>query len=68
MTLSLSDPVRALHQVSADLTLTRPLALTDGSTATALEIQWEIFGAARKYAEEFGLTALGRRRRRSGRW
>ena len=42
--LSLSDPVRALHQVSADLTLTRPLALTDGSTATALEMQWEIFG------------------------
>ena len=57
--LSLSDPVRALHQVSADLTLTRPLALTDGSTATALELQWELFGAARKYAEEFGLTALG---------
>jgi Pup amidohydrolase len=57
--LSLSDPVRALHQVSADLTLTRPLALTDGSTATALEMQWEIFGAARKYAEEFGLAALG---------
>ncbi len=57
--LSLSDPVRALHQVSADLTLTRPLALTDGSTATALEMQWEIFGAARKYAEERGLTALG---------
>ena len=57
--LSLSDPVRALHQVSADLTLTRPLALTDGSTATALEMQWELFGAARKYAEEFGLGALG---------
>ena len=57
--LSLSDPSRALHQVSADLTLTRPLTLTDGSTATALEMQWEIFGAARKYAEEFGLTALG---------
>jgi proteasome accessory factor A len=57
--LSLSDPVRALHQVSADLTLTRPLTLTDGSTATALDMQWEIFGAARKYAEEFGLSALG---------
>ena len=57
--LSLSDPVRALHQVSADLTLSRPLALTDGSTATALELQWELFGAARKYAEEYGLTALG---------
>ena len=50
--LSLSDPVRALHQVSADLTLRRPLSLTDGSTATALEMQWELFGAARKYAEE----------------
>jgi Pup amidohydrolase len=57
--LSLADPVRALHQVSADLTLTRPLSLTDGSTATALDMQWEIFGAARKYAEECGLTALG---------
>jgi len=57
--LSLSDPVRALHQVSADLTLSRPLALTDGSTATALELQWELFGAARKYAEEDGLGALG---------
>ena len=57
--LSLSDPVRALHQVSADLSLSRPLALTDGSSATALELQWELFGAARKYAEEFGLEALG---------
>jgi Pup amidohydrolase len=58
--LSLSDPVRALHQVSADLTLTRALSLTDGSTATALELQWELFGAARKYAEGVGLgEALG---------
>jgi Pup amidohydrolase len=57
--LSLADPVRALHQVSADLTLTRPLTLADGSSATALEMQWEIFGAARKYAEECGLGALG---------
>jgi proteasome accessory factor A len=57
--LSLSDPVRALHQVSADLSLSRPLALTDGSSATALELQWEIFGAARKYAEERGLESLG---------
>jgi len=57
--LTLSDPVRALHQVSADLTLRRPLSLSDGSTATALDMQWEIFGAARKYAEESGLGALG---------
>jgi proteasome accessory factor A len=57
--LSLADPVRALHQVSADLTLAHPLALSDGSSATALEMQWEIFGAARKYAEEYSLSALG---------
>ncbi|HWE66583.1 MAG TPA: depupylase/deamidase Dop [Acidimicrobiales bacterium] len=57
--ISLADPVRALHQVSADLSLSRPLALSDGSTATALELQWELFGAARKYAEEHGLAALG---------
>ena len=65
--LSLSDPVRALHQVSADLTLTRPLALTDGSTATALELQWELFGAARKYAEEYGLPPWATTAR-SARW
>jgi proteasome accessory factor A len=57
--LTLSDPVRALHQVSADLSLARPLSLTDGTSATALEMQWELFGAARKYAEEYGLSALG---------
>ena len=57
--LSLADPVRALHQVSADLTLRHGLSLTDGSTATALELQWELFGAARKYAESQGLRALG---------
>jgi proteasome accessory factor PafA2 len=57
--LSLADPVRSLHQVSADLSLRRPLELADGSTATALEIQWELFGAARKYAAEEGLASLG---------
>jgi proteasome accessory factor A len=57
--LSLADPVRALHRVSADLDLTRPLELSDGSTATALEIQWDLLSAARKYAEVQGLSVLG---------
>ena len=39
--------------------LTRPLELADGSTATALEIQWELFTAAPQYAEEQGLAVLG---------
>ena len=57
--LALADPVRAMHHVSTDLGLRRPLALADGSTATALEIQWEIFSAARRYAKEHGLDMLG---------
>jgi len=57
--LAPSDPVRAMHQVSADLGLARPLDLADGSSATALEIQWELLTAARKYAEERGLEAIG---------
>ena len=48
-----------MHQVSADLDLSRPLELADGSTATALEIQWDLLSAARKYAEERGLSVLG---------
>ncbi len=57
--LALADPVRAVHRVSADLSLSRPLELADGGTATALEIQWELFTAARRYAKEQGLSALG---------
>ena len=54
--LTPADPVRAMHHVSADLTLARPIPLADGSSATALEIQWELFTAARRYAKERGLA------------
>jgi proteasome accessory factor A len=57
--LSPADPVRAIHQVSADLSLARPIELADGSSASALDIQWELFAAARKYAEEQGLAVIG---------
>jgi len=57
--LALADPVRAMHAVSADLSLSRPLELADGTTATAMDIQWELFAVARKYAEEDGLSAVG---------
>ncbi len=52
-------PVAAMRQVSHDLTLAQPLALADGSTATALEIQWELLDRARKYQEERGLDVVG---------
>ncbi|MGH8982156.1 MAG: depupylase/deamidase Dop [Acidimicrobiales bacterium] len=58
--LTPADPVRAMHQVSADLGLALPIALADGSTATALAIQWELYTAASKYADHFGLGCLGK--------
>ena len=52
-------PVRAMRQVSYDLSLRQPLALADGSTATALDVQWELCDRARKYAEDRGLACVG---------
>jgi len=57
--LSLADPVTAMHEVALDRTFTRPLSMADGSTATALAIQWELFSLARKYADDEGLDCLG---------
>jgi proteasome accessory factor A len=57
--LSLADPVRAIHAVAVDRTFTQPLLMADGSTATALAIQWELYSVARKYAEDRGLACLG---------
>jgi proteasome accessory factor PafA2 len=57
--LSLLAPVAALRQVSYDLTLSKPLELAAGGTATALEIQWHYLDLAKKYAESRGLEAVG---------
>ncbi|MGD0882469.1 MAG: depupylase/deamidase Dop [Acidimicrobiales bacterium] len=57
--LSLADPVRAIHAVAVDRTFTQPLLMADGSTATALAIQWELYTLARKYADDRGLECLG---------
>jgi proteasome accessory factor A len=52
-------PVAAMRQVSHDLSLGKPIELADRDTATALEIQWELFATCRDYAERFGLEAVG---------
>ncbi len=57
--LTLANPVKAIHQVSYDLTLAEPLEMADGRTATAMELQWELYGLSRKYAEDRGLDCLG---------
>ncbi len=57
--LTFTAPVQALRQVSYDLTMSRALPLADGTTITALEVQWELFSRARKYADEVGLECVG---------
>jgi proteasome accessory factor A len=57
--LDLADPVRAIHAVAVDRTFTQTLLMADGSTATALAIQWELYSLARKYADDRGLECLG---------
>ena len=52
-------PVASLRHVSHDLSLREALPLADGSTVTALEVQWELFDLARKHAEDQGFEALG---------
>ncbi len=57
--LALADPVRAIHAVAVDRTFTQTLLMADGTTATALAIQWELYSQARKYADDRGLECLG---------
>jgi Pup amidohydrolase len=52
-------PVAALRKVSYDLSLREPIDLADGRRMTAVEMQWEYFDRAKKYAEEHGLECLG---------
>jgi Pup amidohydrolase len=55
----LANPVRSMHAVSHDLDLTEPLELASGGSASAVEIQWQLFELARKYHEANGLETLG---------
>ena len=57
--IKFKDPVRSLQEVSFDLQLNTPLELIDGSTSTALEIQWWLYGQAKKYVDKFGTENIG---------
>ncbi|HLM28749.1 MAG TPA: proteasome accessory factor PafA2 family protein, partial [Acidimicrobiales bacterium] len=57
--LTLATPVAALRKVSYDLSLRQPLDLADGTSMTAVEMQWEYLDRAKKYAEEHGLECIG---------
>jgi proteasome accessory factor A len=56
---TLAAPVQALRRVSYDMTLRRPLELADGSTVTALDVQWELLDRAKKFGEVQGFESVG---------
>ena len=57
--LSLATPVQSLRLVSWDTSLTKLLELADGGRMSALDLQWQYFDYAKKYAEARGLEAVG---------
>jgi proteasome accessory factor A len=57
--LTLARPVAAIRAVSRDPTLRTTVELVSGAKLTALELQWELYDLARKYAAERGVEALG---------
>lgn len=52
-------PVTSLRHVSHDLSLSEALPLADGTTVTALDVQWELFDLARKHEDDGGFETLG---------
>jgi hypothetical protein len=57
--LRFARPVAAMRQVSHDLSLGKPIDMADGSTMTALEVQWELLRVCQAYAEQAGFEAVG---------
>jgi Pup amidohydrolase len=49
---SLAEPVRSMRTVSHDVSLGTTLELADGRHMTAIEMQWEYFRLAKKYAQD----------------
>lgn len=54
--IRLAKPIKALRDVSADLTGTAQLDLVSGRTATALELQEAFFTQAKQFTEREGAT------------
>ncbi len=52
--MAVAHPVRAIREVSRDLTGTRPVLLADGTSMSALEIQREFLGAVHRYLDAGG--------------
>jgi proteasome accessory factor A len=56
--MTLENPIRAIREISHDITCTRKVRLANGREASALEIQTEYLERALKYAERRDLSPL----------
>ena len=56
--MSLENPIRAIREISHDITCTRRVRLANGREATALEIQKEYLERAMRYADRRDLSPL----------
>jgi len=59
--ITLAEPVDAVWQVSHDASLRRTVDLADGSSVTALDLQWRYLEKARQYAAGAGVGETDRR-------
>lgn len=57
--LSIVNPVETLRVVSQDLTLRTPMEMVDGSSMTAIELQWEYLLLAQEWADRYGFESVG---------
>jgi proteasome accessory factor A len=56
--MTLENPIRAIREISHDLTCKRTVRLANGREASALDIQGEYLSRAKRYAESKGLSPL----------
>src|SRR5213082_880504 len=56
--LTLENPIRAIREISHDITCTRRVRLANGREASAIEIQSEYLNRAIRYNEQKGLSPL----------
>jgi proteasome accessory factor A len=54
--MTLENPIRAIREMSHDMTGKRPVKLTTGRELSALSMQWEYFEKAADFAERRGLV------------
>ncbi|HEX9713195.1 MAG TPA: Pup--protein ligase [Actinomycetota bacterium] len=59
--LSLENPIRAIREISHDITCRRRMKLAGSREMSAIEIQWEYFDRASKFVERRGIDGLPKR-------